>query len=180
MQLVNWNIIFATKLNNMKKILFALSLSAFLFSCNEEPKKEVAEVKSETPAAGPQYFGEKITPDGAVPTDSLKAMMGTDTMLTCKLKGKVDAVCQKKGCWMELVNADGTTMRVTFKDYGFFMPKDCAGKTAIVDGFAKVDVTSIDDLKEYAKDDGKSQADIDAIKEPLKELVFEAKGVILE
>ncbi|MBK8328994.1 MAG: DUF4920 domain-containing protein [Bacteroidetes bacterium] len=31
-------------------------------------------------------------------------------------------MCQKKGCWMELKNNDGTTLRVTFKDYGF-MPK---------------------------------------------------------
>ena len=58
---------------------------------------------------------------------------------------------------MELKNADGSSIRVTFKDYGFFMPLDCAGKTAIVDGIAKVDVTTIDDLKEYAKDDGKKQ-----------------------
>jgi hypothetical protein len=27
---------------------------------------------------------------------------------------------------MELKNADGTAMRVTFKDYAFFMPKDGA------------------------------------------------------
>lgn len=166
----------------MKKIFLALTVTAFLFSCNEEPKKEAGETKtqSDKQAVYPMYLGEKITADGAMPTDSLKAMMGTDTMLTCKLKGKVDAVCQKKGCWMELVNSDGSKMRVTFKDYGFFMPKDCSGKTAIVDGFAKIDVTSIADLKEYAKDDGQSQTEIDAIKEPLKELVFEAKGVILE
>jgi hypothetical protein len=81
---------------------------------------------------------------------------------------------------MELKNGDGSTVRVTFKDYGFFMPKDASGRTAIVDGIAKVEVTSIGDLKEYAKDDGQSQAEIDAIKEPLRELVFEAKGVIIK
>jgi hypothetical protein len=81
---------------------------------------------------------------------------------------------------MELKNNDGTTMRVTFKDYGFFMPKDCSGKTAIVEGIAKVEVTSIEDLKEYAKDDGQSKEDIAKITEPQKELVFEAKGVILQ
>jgi hypothetical protein len=107
-------------------------------------------------------------------------MMGTDTLLNCKLSGTIDAVCQKKGCWMELKNGEGSTVRVTFKDYGFFMPKDASGRTAIVDGIAKVEVTSIGDLKEYAKDDGQSQAEIDAIKEPLRELVFEAKGVIIK
>jgi hypothetical protein len=59
------------------------------------------------------------------------------------------------------------------------MPLDAAGKTAIMDGIAKVEVTSIADLKEYAKDAGENKANIEAIKEPKKELVFEAKGVIL-
>jgi hypothetical protein len=81
---------------------------------------------------------------------------------------------------MELKNNDGTSLRVTFKDYSFFMPKDGAGLTAIVDGIAKVEVTSVADLQEYAKDDGKSKEDIAKITEPLKELVFEAKGVILK
>lgn len=171
----------------MKKILFSvLALSLFAACANsgtsdQKAEASAAETKSEPKAsAPPQYFGEKITEDGAVPTDSLKAMMGEKTELACKLSGKVDAVCQKKGCWMELKNADGSAMRVTFKDYGFFMPKDASGLTAIIDGIAKVEVTTVADLKEYAKDDGKSQADIDAIKEPLKELVFEAKGVILK
>ena len=169
----------------MKKILYSLLSLSLLAACAGE---ESAEKKTEAPAvaeapaksSAPQYFGEKITEDGAVPTDSLKAMMGDKTELNCKLTGKVGAVCQKKGCWMELKNADGSAMRVTFKDYGFFMPFDAEGLTAVVDGIAKVEVTSVADLKEYAKDDGKSQADIDAITEPVKELVFEAKGVILK
>lgn len=166
----------------MKKIILSLFAATLLVSCENSPtadaKKE--EAKVETSAKAPQFFGEKITEDGAMPTDSLKAMMGDKTELACKLTGKVDAVCQKKGCWMELKNADGTAMRVTFKDYAFFMPKDGAGLTAIVDGMAKVEVTSVADLKEYAKDDGKSAEDIAKITEPLKELVFEAKGVILK
>jgi hypothetical protein len=81
---------------------------------------------------------------------------------------------------MEIKNAAGAPLRVTFKDYGFFMPKDAAGKTAIMAGIAKVEVTSIADLKEYAKDAGDDKAAIDAIKEPKKELVFEANGVILK
>ena len=148
----------------MKKLLFMVITVAIMAACNSKT----------------EYFGEKITEDGAKPTESLQAMMGTDTILNCKLTGKINAVCQKKGCWMELQNANGKPIRVTFKDYAFFMPKNASGRTAIVDGFAKVDVTTIEDLKEYAKDDGKKQEEIDAITEPQKELVFEAKGVILK
>ena len=60
------------------------------------------------------------------------------------------------------------------------MPKDASGLTAIIDGVAKIDVTTVADLQEYAKDDGKSKEQIAAITEPKKELVFEAKGVILK
>jgi len=164
----------------MKKIFVLMFGMMSVVSCNEESKDTSPDQKTEAQAAKVEYFGEKISEDGALPTDSLKAMIGTDTLLNCKLSGKIDAVCQKKGCWMELKNADGSKLRVTFKDYGFFMPKDASGRIAIVDGIAKVEVTSIGDLKEYAKDDGQSQAEIDAIKEPLRELVFEAKGVILK
>ena len=150
----------------MKRFLLIAITAALFTSCKDTGADK--STKTET------------AEDGVQPSDSLKAMMGNDTSLVCKVSGKIEAVCQKKGCWMELKNADGSSIRVTFKDYGFFMPLDCAGKTAIVDGIAKVDVTSIDDLKEYAKDDGKKQEEIDAIKEPKKELVFEAKGVILK
>jgi hypothetical protein len=164
----------------MKKTFILIISSLVLFSCNESNKEASKNTKTEVSTSEPQYFGEKITADNAMPTDSLRAMMGNNTELNCKLIGKIDAVCQKKGCWMELKNTDGSSMRVTFKDYGFFMPKDCSGKTAIVEGIAKIEVTSIADLKEYAKDDGQSKEDIAKITEPLQELVFEAKGVILQ
>ena len=47
--------------------------------------------------------------------------------------------CEKKGCWMELAaDAKGPGVRVTFKDYGFFVPLDSAGRTAKVEGVVKV------------------------------------------
>ncbi len=167
----------------MKKLILLTVASAFFFSCNDATKETTQSTTSATEASSAgqqQFFGEKINADNAKPTDSLKAMMGSDSSLNCKLSGKIDAVCQKKGCWMELKNSDGTAMRVTFKDYAFFMPKDCAGKTAIVEGIAKIEVTSVADLQEYAKDDGQTKEEIAAIKEPKSELVFEAKGVILQ
>jgi hypothetical protein len=106
--------------------------------------------------------------------------MGDKTELQVKLSATVDAVCQKKGCWMDLKSGDSSTLRVTFKDYGFFVPKDAAGKQAVVQGIAKIEETSVADLKEYAKDAGKSTEEIEAIKEPKKELVFEATGVIIK
>lgn len=51
--------------------------------------------------------------------------------------GTVKQVCQMMGCWMELVSSSDSTadgVRVTFKDYGFFVPKDSAGRGATLQG----------------------------------------------
>lgn len=164
----------------MKSFLITIGLGLMLVACeNTGNNKSTKPAGTETSAAT-QQFGEKITEEGAVPVEQLAALMKDTNAIAVKLSGTVSAACQTKGCWMTLKNPGGEELRVTFKDYAFFVPKDCAGKTAIVDGIARIETTSVADLKEYAKDDKKSKEEIDAITEPLNELVFEAKGVILK
>ena len=51
------------------------------------------------------------------------------------VEGKVDKVCQMKGCWLELMPAgESRGVRVTFENYGFFVPKDSMGWTARLEG----------------------------------------------
>ena len=71
-------------------------------------------------------------------------------------------------------------MRVTFKDYAFFVPKDASGKTVIMDGYAYKNVTTVAELRHYAEDAGKPKEEIEKITEPESELVFEAHGVIIK
>jgi len=100
--------------------------------------------------------------------------------LETKVTGTVESVCQAKGCWMKVVTADGQTMRVTFKDYGFFVPKDIAGKTVVFEGEAKMKTTPVAELRHYAEDAGKSKEEIAKITEPKHELTFVAEGVIVK
>jgi len=96
------------------------------------------------------------------------------------VKAKVDAVCQMKGCWMTLTALDSNEeIFVKFKDYAFFMPLDLAGQNVIVDGIAYREVTSVDELRHYAEDEGKSPEEIAKITEPAEELKFMADGVII-
>ena len=110
----------------------------------------------------------------------LVAKMEGKEEVTAKVEGKVAAVCQAKGCWMTLEKPDGSTMRVSFKDYGFFVPKDIAGKTVVIEGKAIINTTSVEELRHYAEDAGKSKAEIEMITEAKKELAFEADGVIVK
>ncbi len=127
-----------------------------------------------------EYFGEKITPENAMTSSEfLKAIKSKDS-LDVKLEAKIDAVCQKKGCWMDLDLGNGTTMKVRFKDYEFFVPKDADGKMAVVEGKAKLETIDVSTLKHYAEDAGKSEEEIAAITESETAYSFEAFGVIIK
>ena len=93
---------------------------------------------------------------------------------TIQTEGTVSSVCAKKGCWM--VIGDGQrAVRVTFKDYGFFVPKDCSGASVKLEGVFSVKTIPEATAKHYAGETpgGKPQE----IKGEQKELSFEATGV---
>ncbi|MCB0519316.1 MAG: DUF4920 domain-containing protein [Lewinellaceae bacterium] len=158
----------------LKKFLFLIVAVASLTACGQQPADQ-------TKATGePQSFGEAITADGAIEYAALlPKMQGVDSMAV-KVKGKVTGVCQAKGCWMNITDeASGKEMFVKFKDYGFFMPKDIAGREVIMEGYAFREITPVEELRHYAEDEGKSKEEIDAITEPKEEMKFMASGVLL-
>jgi hypothetical protein len=67
------------------------------------------------------------------------------------------------------------------KDYGFFVPTTgAANLKCTVAAWAYKDVTSVEDLKHYAQDAGKSEAEIAAITEPKSGISFMADGIMIE
>lgn len=164
----------------MKKVLLFLLVVTGLFACNQKTVGDKSTDATEAKENATNHFGEKISADGALAFDELVSKMeGSDSMLV-KVRGKVEDVCQAKGCWMNIVsdNTDAK-MFVKFKDYGFFMPKDIAGEEVIMEGYAYREITSVDELRHYAEDKGKSAEEIAAITEPKEEFKFMASGVIL-
>ncbi|NNC95365.1 MAG: DUF4920 domain-containing protein [Chitinophagales bacterium] len=161
------------------KLLFpVLIMSIIIFSsCNQQQAEKetppVEEIGDKT------YVGVKIDEDGAMDIGKLTSDMAGKDEMKAKVKGKVEKVCQKKGCWMTLVRPEGDPMRVTFKDYGFFVPKDISGKEVVIEGIAMLDTTSVDMLRHYAEDEGASKEEIEKITEAEIEVVFEAEGVII-
>ena len=79
------------------------------------------------------------------------------------------------------VKADKDTILVRFKDYGFFVPTGgVTGNKTIINGKLKVDTLSIDLLRHYAEDAGKSQEEINEINNSKVSLTFLADGVIIK
>lgn len=128
---------------------------------------------------GTGMFGAEIDDEDAQPVSELLTMMGDQEELEVKLVGDVDAVCQAKGCWMTMNLANGEDMMIKFKDYEFFVPKDCAGKEAVVAGVARRTTVTVEELRHYAQDAGKSEEEIMAITEPEESIEFVADGVII-
>jgi hypothetical protein len=150
----------------MKNLALLVIGIVFLTACKEVPKTG--------------NFGETITAEGAVPVAEFVADLGEDDEKTGKIIGKVQEVCKTEGCWYTVALPEGESMMVMTKDHSFTLPKDCDGKTAIAQGRVYWKTTSVEDLKHYAVDAKKPQAEIDAITEPKRELRFEASGVIIQ
>lgn len=159
----------------LKKIALAMLAVLVMASCSNKSKVNANAVNDG------KHFGAHIDSKKAMTYEQLMAKMEKTDAMDAKVTGKISAVCQKKGCWMTMISDQPgkPDMRVTFKNYAFFMPKDLAGKRVVVDGKAVVTVTSVADLRHYAEDAKKSKAEIEAIKEPLRELTFEAAGVLI-
>lgn len=125
-----------------------------------------------------ESFGTKIKAKDVIPASTLSNNKAVENT-TVKVEGEVESVCQAAGCWMKIKLADGNTMRVTFKDYGFFVPKDIAGKKVVFEGVPTVKSTSVKELQHYAEDAGKSKEEIAQITSPKTELTFVANGVLV-
>ncbi len=152
----------------MKKIflLIFIFISAYGF----------AQVK---PAQEGSIYGSSVENKGAITISDLEKKLEAEKQFTGKVTGKVVSVCQEKGCWMKLAKEDGKDIMIRFKDYGFFVPKNIDGKEVVLNGVAKKTTTSVAMLKHYAKDAGKSDAEIANITAPKNEIVFTASGVLV-
>ena len=129
---------------------------------------------------GASYHGKKISEKGAIPATQLATTMGKKGKMPAKVEGTVESVCKMKGCWMNVKISDGQVMRVSFKNYGFFVPKDIVGRTVVMEGTAETTTTPVSELRHYAQDAGKSKEEIEKITEPEQALTFVADGVIVK
>ena len=145
--------------------------------------KKEAVVVIETTETGSElaFYGDKIEIDKAMsPAEMLKYMDGKKDE-TVKMSAEILQTCPKKGCWMDVAMPDGESMKVRFKDYGFFVPTEGAeGKEVIMEGRAFIDTMTVELLQHYAEDAGKSKEEIAKITEPEEVLAFEATGVAIK
>lgn len=130
-------------------------------------------------AAPKDLYGKPLAGLTPTPLAELGKNPGAYAGKTVRTEGAVASVCTTKGCWMTM-DAAGTPVRVTFKDYAFFVPKDLpVGSTATLEGVFKVETIDEGAAKHYARETPGGDPGAGAIKGPRKELSIVASGVEL-
>lgn len=170
----------------MKKLLLLPILLMFLACGSKETKQEKETVTDDTSEekelsmTTDSQFGEAFS-SAEVKADSEMLALYQDLSLgdtiQVQFQSEVESVCAKKGCWMKLELPEEQNAHVTFKDYGFFVPKDSQGDQMLVNGVAFLEQTDVETLKHYAEDAGESEAEIAKITEPKLNYRFIASGV---
>ncbi len=120
-------------------------------------------------------FGEPMPAQGnPMGLDESIASLQENKSITGKFKGEITQVCQKKGCWMILVGEDSWA-RVTFKDYGFFVPTESGGRQSVVYGELTANTLPGHMAKHYAEDAGVENPSAD----PIDEYAIVASSVVI-
>jgi hypothetical protein len=131
----------------IESLKFAVGL-LLIGACRTAPvPSEPAPAASRTAASEreAERFGARIR--GGEPGLAVRELLAKPEAFEGKsvlVNGYVRRACSRRGCWMELAEGSDEKnpgCRVTFKDYGFFVPTNSAGATARVE--AKVVLASV-------------------------------------
>jgi len=141
-----------------------------LFACGQK-KQEKTEGKEVS-------YGQAFDGTKAVGVDVALAEFEKNGKAEATVSGSISAVCKGEGCWYS-IKAGNADVYAEF-DEKFTIAKDCAGKNTLATGRFYRDTTGIDDLKKEAKEEGKPQSEIDAIKAPKMVVQFKASGVVIK
>ncbi len=146
---------------DMRRVAFGvlLLLSPVLAADAPPAPRRLGLAKPLTVDAGREVYGRE--PTLAAPTP-LADIVNDPTRWAdrpVRVDGVVSGVCQRKGCWMMLRDG-GTEVRVRFRDYAFFVPLDASGRTAAIEGVAKVEVTPEALRRHLAEDAGQPPAEV--------------------
>ncbi|WP_200976722.1 DUF4920 domain-containing protein [Echinicola sp. 20G] len=166
------------------KLFWVLLISVNILACStkENAHEKVSETdqketKSDENVAGD--YGSELGEGEVTPLSTMISSLEQNETFNGKIEGTIEEVCVKKGCWLTMALPNGEKMRVTFKDYAFFVPTNSQGYPVVLEGEAIRTVTDVKTLRHYAEDGGASKEEIEAIKSPKEEYTFEAIGVVI-
>ena len=151
-------------------MLATLLLAAALAAPSSQPA-----LKS---ASGWKAYGAGVPKAEVVPLASALESAAKGTA-PAQVSGTVSAVCEAKGCWM-VVNDGASEVRVTFKDYGFFVPWGSEGKAVRMAGVLKKKTVSKETYAHWLSEQKNPPMKPEDVKGPQTIWSFEATGVEIQ
>ncbi len=131
-----------------------------------------------------QHFGPKFDTNQSVTVQQVLAEPYSFLHKPFIVKGKIDAVCQKKGCWMQFETAaDQPTFRLKVKDGDMVFPVSAKGKNAYAHGSLKAKPMSLEQTKTYLKHRAEEQGEVfdpAAVTSAITLYQFEPASVFIE
>jgi len=115
-------------------------------------------------------FGKDFTLAQAQPVATVLTNAADHDGKTVRVEGTVADVCSKMGCWMVL-QAGEETIRITMKEHGFGIDRDCAGKTASLEGVLQSKKVDPELAKHYAEESRKPESMPETGKDTVYEIV---------
>ncbi|GMQ27625.1 DUF4920 domain-containing protein [Algoriphagus confluentis] len=169
----------------MKKsfLLSLVVLSWTTFSCQKASETSAESTTYEVVGEAevvPGNYGDLLDSKEIRTTTEMVSLVQSNGTFEGKISGEIKEVCTKKGCWFAMDLPNGESMRVTFKDYGFFIPTNSQGFPIVMEGKAILTETDVETLRHFAEDQGKTKEEVEAITEPKREITFEATGVVIK
>jgi hypothetical protein len=168
----------------MKKILSLMILTASFsmaaFAQEKMEAKPTEKDKTEAiPSKGVLRRGAALGNAKSVSLAKVLAEPAKYAGKNVRVEGVIVRSCKMEGCWMELApNANAKSVRVKFKDHGFFIPISAAGATAKAEGVFSVKTLSKAEVDHLINDDGAKFENRNA-DGSVTEISFEASGVEL-
>lgn len=174
-----------------KLVIFAFSvllINSVSYSQDDMKHQEAGEVKgdSKTDVKSDEPVGIKMEDgilygkdyDPGMTMISFSDLMSSSADLNGKMvlvKGDVSEVCQKMGCWMTM--SDGTNSVRVKTLHEFFLPKDVAGRNAVVIGTFNITEISEEDAKHYNEESKNPAQKTEDIKGSQKAYEIDALGI---
>ena len=127
--------------------------------------------------ANPHSYGGEVSQDHSTRISTILARPAEFEGKTVVVEGVTGSVCENRGCWMYIEDGDAR-MRVTFKDYSFFVPIGSEGKRVRAEGIVSSSVVSKETLQHWAEEE--EGGDPAAVTEDMTVVMLEASGVVME
>ncbi|RLE22966.1 MAG: hypothetical protein DRJ61_07895 [Acidobacteria bacterium] len=120
-------------------------------------------------------YGEGVTLEKAVSIEKLLASPADYLGQEVRVDGTITAMCQKRGCWMQLTNDKGNGVRIKVEDGVIVFPATSMGHTASAQGvFEGIPVAAQAKKHEGEEHEGEKHEACDS--KPKGEMIYFIKG----